>query len=89
MSIRIRKHLDPRGSIVELVLEGMDQPLVLRDVVAGAAQISVQLRDHRALGRGDVHAEPRVAGVAPAAPVDVDVERVGQGSGTVTGTGGS
>ena len=46
-----------------------------------------QLRKHPLAPIRDEHLE--CDDVAPAGPVDVDVERVAQGSGTVTGTGGS
>ena len=87
--LRIGEHLDPLRAAIQRVLQGVDQRLVLGDVVGGAAQVAVERRDLRALGIRDEDAEARLSGISPAGAVDVDVEGVAQGSGTVTGTGGS
>ena len=90
--LRVREDAHPARSPREGVAQGVQQGLVLRHVVAGPAEVTVERRDLFARGGRDVHPEARLAGVAPAGPVDVEVEvlpRGAQGSALTVGGGAS
>ena len=87
--LRVGEHRHLCRPLRKRIAQGVDEGLVLRYVVAGPPEVAVELGQGDAVRRGDVDAERRIAGIAPAGPVDVDAKGVGQGSTTVTGTGGS
>ena len=90
--LRVRANLDFPVTEIARVLQPEEEALVLRHVVARAAQVAVERGDLFARRRRDIDAESGLAGVAPAGPVDVEVEvllRGAQGSATTVGGGAS
>ena len=72
--------------------QGVDQRLVLRHVVRGPPDEAVEAAQLGAVAGPDVDAEAGIARVAPAGPVDVDVEcdlPTAHGSTATVGAGGS